>query len=356
MPPYLSARARGPSIAPTNSSASHLLLLLSLAALCCVVLVSTTVHAATVTSPAVVDHFGDTIPLTMYMRLKRQTQKSFLLPVAHAAMKLQLEKGEVEEDEEGNVMARDADDGDGTARAGRLPDNWNLRDLELPSFGATTGKHRNQIIRNLPPTYAPRFGISRVVMLMMNATLRAAGATLEGDASLQQSDSAVRFSVGRGLQKESTWLPVASRHKVARMLTELLGNRLEALRETDRDALDAAAHAEQQEEAAGTANHGDDSAVHYLSQVTFYFGYQTNEQHKLTSFAIDASYSTVQKPGIELRYIWSEHRPYTPNRALVVCSAVSLLVTMVMTMAVFHPSSRSMLLFSQRIVAVRAHE
>lgn len=308
-------------------------------------------------SPTLIDHIGDSIPLTMYMRLERQTQKTFLFNW-YAAGKgdAQLEEGEVAVNNEGNVVVEH-----GTKT--QLPDEWNVEELgnddELPALGATTGKHRNQIIRNLPPSFSPRFGINRAVRLMANATLRAAGAELQRDPALQQSALAVRFSVGRGLQKESTWLPLASRHRVVSLLSALLGHRLDELRV----AAPKMGAAEKAERAALEHEFEDVTAekravppVHYLSRVTFYFGYQTGEQHRLTSFSIDVRYSSVQRPGIDLHYIWDEHRPYNPNRALVLCSAASLLVTMMMVVVVFHPSSRSMLLFSQRIVAVREHE
>jgi hypothetical protein len=317
--------------------------------------------AATVTrNPTVVDHLGDTIPLTMYMRLQRQTQKSFLFDLGATAGEAELEEGVVVEDAEGNVVVNPEDNN--AARTTLLPDEWKLQqrqDLELPELGATTAKHKSQIVRNLPPAYGPRFGISRAVTLVANATLQAAGESLETDPARQQSDLAVRFSVGRGLQKESTWLPLATRHKVVNLLTELLAKRLDALREGGEAPLDAAARAEQvkvDKELEELRAKRDSPAVHYLSRVTFYFGYQTGEQQRLTSFAIDAHYSPVRRAGIELHYIWDEHRPYNPNRALVLCSAASLMVAMMMVVVVFHPSSRSMLLFSQRIVAVREHE
>ncbi|KPA78144.1 hypothetical protein ABB37_06322 [Leptomonas pyrrhocoris] len=344
---HLPMRARGLR-STSSSSLPPLLLVCGLAAAFFFVLVATTAHAATATrNPTVVSHFGDTIPLTMYLRLKRQTQRSFLFPDDPADAAINLDEGAVHEDVEGNVVVEDPAEGK-AAGANGLPDEWNIRDLELPALGATTGKHSSQIVRNLPPTYAPRFGINRAVTLVMKAPLSTAGKTLEDDPTLQQSDLAVRFSVGRGLQKESTWLPLASRHKVVSMLTELLVNRLQAPREAER--------AELEREFDEVTENAHGPAVHYLSRVTFYFGYQTGEQHKFTSFAIDASYSPVKKAGIDLHFIWSEHRPYNPNRALVLCTAASLLAAMMMVVVVFHPSSRSMLLFSQRIVAVRAHE
>lgn len=311
---------------------------------------------------AVVPHLGDIVPITLYMRLKRQTTSPFLFGGNDAAgAQLTVDEGDVVEDVEGNVV--DVVEEGETAGATTLPEELDLRELneQLASLIAGKGKHRSQLVRTMPPTYAPRFGINKAVTIMANATLRAAGASLEESTALQQSELAVRFSVGRGLQKESTWLPLASRHKFVSIITELLGNRLAYLGEgggvgRTADAAAQAEHAELEDAFAAAAEARDHPAVHYLTRVTFYFGYQTGEQQKVTSFAIDARYSPVQRPGIELHYVWDEHRPYNPNRALVLCSAAALLVAMIMTVVVFHPSSRSMLLFSQRIVAVRAHD
>ncbi|KAK7200167.1 hypothetical protein NESM_000067400 [Novymonas esmeraldas] len=297
-------------------------------------------------NPSVVPHLGDIVPLTLYMRVKRQVQHSFI-SIGAADAQLQVDEVAVE-DGDGN----DVDVAALAAKAQPLP-----KDLDLPSLGAARGKHPNQVDRVLPPSYCPRFGINRAVILKVNDTLRLAGEIMEADATLQQSDFAFRFSVGRGLQKESTWLPLAARKSFMNVLSATLAARLHA----EQAAQVADTAAERQRGTLGAEDVDPVVAqearrVQYLSRVTFFFGFRKGDLQKMTSFSITAQYSPEVKAGVEIQYVWNEHRAYNPNRAVTLCSAVVVLVSMITMLAVFHPSSRSMLLFSQRIVAARAHE
>ncbi|AYU78498.1 hypothetical protein LdCL_210008500 [Leishmania donovani] len=300
-------------------------------------------NGASARSPSVAPHIGDLVPLSMYIRTKRQIRHSF---ISVADQQLAVDEEAVVDDAAGNVEAA-------TAAEVLRP-----KDLDLPSLGATRGKHKNQVVRLLPPASSPRFGINKAVTIVANSTLRAAGQSLQEDTALQQSDLAFRFSVGRGLHKESTWLPLAARKKYTSQLSETLAGRLHEMQAAQ--AADAAAERQRDKEAAeamdNTAAAAAAQKVQYLSRVTFFFGYRKGDLQKMTSFSIAAQYSPEVKPGVELQFLWSEHRPYNPNRAVTLCSAVAVLVSMITVLAVFHPSSRSMLLFSQRIVAVRAHD
>lgn len=300
-------------------------------------------NGASVRSPSVAPHIGDLVPLTIYIRTKRQIRHSFISVVDQ----------QLAVDEEAVV-----NDAEGTVDAATAVEALRPKDLDLPSLGATRGKHTNQVVRLLSPASSPRFGINKAATIMANSTLRAAGQSLQEDKALQQSDLAFRFSVGRGLHKESTWLPLAARKKYTRKLSETLVGRLHEIQAAQ--AADAAAERQRDEEAAeamdNTAAAAAAQKVQYLSRVTFFFGYRKGNLQKMTSFSIAAQYSSEVKPDVELQFLWSEHRPYNPNRAVTLCSAVAVLVSMITVLAVFHPSSRSMLLFSQRIVAVRAHD
>ncbi|GET88266.1 hypothetical protein, conserved [Leishmania tarentolae] len=294
-------------------------------------------HSAATHGGSVVPHIGDFVPLTVYLRTERQIRRSF---ISVADQQLAVDEEAVVDNAEGNVEAD-------TAAEFLKP-----KDLDLPSLGATRGKHEKQLVYLLSPASSPRFGINKAATLMANFTLRAAGQSLQEDTTLQQSDWALRFSVGRGLHKESTWLPVAARQKYTSRLSETLAGRLHELQ-----AADAAAERHRDEEAGEAVdNAAAAQKVQYLSRITFFFGYHKGDLPKMTSFSIAALYSPEMKPGIELQFLWIESRPYNPNRAVTLCSAVAVLVSMITVLAVFHPSSRSMLLFSQRIVAVRAHD
>lgn len=301
-------------------------------------------------NPSVVAHLGEQVPLTLYIRLKRQIQYSFLGGAGTAAP-LAVEVEPVEVDADGDVV--ETVDGQSPAP---VREELPAGELKLPSLGAATGKHKNQLVRALPPTHCPRFGINKAVTLLSNQTLRIAGASLASDPTLQQSNIAFRFSVGRGLQKESTWLPLAARRRYTNLLSAMLAGWM--LDAHAAKAAEAAAERHRGEEGAAGEAAADAAAaqVQYLSRLTFYFGYQKGELQKMTSFSVNAQYSNEVKAGVELHYVWNEHRPYNPNRAVTLCSAVAVLVAMIAAVAVFHPSGRSMLLFSQRIVAVRAHD
>ncbi|CAJ1008281.1 hypothetical protein Q4I28_003594 [Leishmania naiffi] len=290
-------------------------------------------------NPSTVSHLGDIVPLTLYVRMKRQ--------IRHAFISIVDEQLEVEEEAV-------VDDAETTAQAVAAVEMQRLNDLDLPLLGGTRGKHKDQVVHLLPPVSSPRFGINKATRIMANDTLREAGRSLQEDITLQQSDLAFRFSVGRRLHKESTWLPLAARKKYTNLLDTVLARRLHVLQAAQ--AADAAAGLQRDKEVA--EDMGDTAAalqVQYLSRVIFYCGYRKDEL-KMTSFSVTAHYSPEVKPSVELRFIWSEHRAYNPNRAVTLCSAVAVLVSMIAVLAVFHPSSRSMLLFSQRIVAVRAHD
>ncbi|KAG5505670.1 hypothetical protein JKF63_05005 [Porcisia hertigi] len=291
-----------------------------------------TPKGASTTKPAVVPHLGDLVSLTMYMRLKRQIQYGFISVTGD-------HQREVEEE-------MNADDADAKI--------LQPKDLELPP----KGQHAHQVVRLLPPESSPRFGINKAVTVGANSTLRAAGQSLQEDKTLQQSDLALRFSVGSGLAKESTWLPLAARRKYMNALQIFLSGRMTEMQAGP--AADAEAERQRNKEVAedmdDKAAAAAEEEVQYLSRIIFFFGYRTGEVQKMTSFSMAVQYSPAVKPDIELQFLWSEDRPYNPNRAITLCSAVVVLVSMMTAMAVFHPSSKVMVLFTQRIVAMRSPE
>ncbi|KAG5479352.1 hypothetical protein LSCM1_04610 [Leishmania martiniquensis] len=296
-------------------------------------------NGAVARGPSVVPHLGDIVPLTIYVRMKRQIENAFI-----SVFDQQLAVDAVVNE---GVQEPDV--------AAAAVKELGLKDLYVPSLGAFRGTHESQLVRVLPPSSSPRFGISKVVTIVANGTLRAAGRSLEEDKTLQQSGLAFRFSVGKEWQKESTWLPLAARQKYISQLSALLTERWADMNAAQ--AADAAAERKRDEEAADDmGNTAAALTVQYLSRITFLFGYRKGDLQKMTSFSVKAYYSPEVKPGVELQFLWSEHRPYNPNRAVTLCSIVAVLASMITVLAVLHPSSRSALLFSQRIVSVRAHD
>ncbi|KAG5506030.1 hypothetical protein GH5_05711 [Leishmania sp. Ghana 2012 LV757] len=300
-------------------------------------------YDAVARSPSAVPHLGVVVPLTIYVRMKRQIEHAFISVVDP---QLAVDEEAVNNDVQGHH------------EAAATMEELRLKELDLPSLGATRGKHESQLVRVLPPSSSPRFGINKAVTIAANGTLRAAGRSLEEDTTLQQSDLAFRFSVGRELHKESTWLPLAARQRYTNELSVILAARLDKVHAAQ--AAEAAAERQRDEEAMEGMDHAAAAAeaqkVRYLSRVTFFFGYRKGDLQKMTSFSVKAHYSPDVKPSVDLHFIWSEHRPYNPNRAVTLCSAVAVFVSMITVLAVLRPSSRSTLLFSQRIVAVRAHD
>lgn len=284
--------------------------------------------------PNEVAHIGDVIPVTVYLRTKRQLRHTF---IGYEEWDTEVGVDEdVEEIENSNVEEFGSE-------------------LFIPSGG--TPRHPNQIMRTLPLAFCPRFGIQSSVKLQSSLALQTAGKILLSRPKEQQSDSAIRVSLGMGLRKESTWLPFVVRRKYMYTLYEQLETQL------DNVPLDDRARMQRQRDAEDVHNLGEnggtsasDVALRYLAYITLHIGYQTGDMQRITSFSVSAHYSELPKDEVQVSYVWDEHRAYNPHRAIAWCSAVAVVAALFTILILFHPSGRVMVLFTHKMVTIAEHE
>lgn len=253
-------------------------------------------------------NMGETLPLTLYLRLKRQSEGVF-----------------------GLFGGTEAPETDGGVEVDVTGQRFNAA---LPS-----GQHRNQVKRPLPPVYLPRFGINKLTRLDVPTWMKRAEKDMAGGPSVVESEIAVRFSVGGGLNKETTWLPLATRRSE-------LESRMMAMM-----------HPAAQQEMMKAAELGaPQSEIRYLDEIYFYYGYQTGEVNRLTSFKVECIYGVNKRDNMTLHYVWDEHRAYNPHRALTLCSAFALGVAMFLIASILNRHGKAAVQFNRKVVAVRQHE
>lgn len=310
---------------------------IAILALLCLVGVLPTAAASIDPSTARVWHIGDTLPLTFYIRLRRQTggMWSFLMG-----------GGTAEKDDNDRPVLfttqskTNGEVGDRVAwEEGRIP----LLD-EADHIGL---KHPAQTRRSIPPEYAPRIGINRVVSLPVKAWWDVVARQIDRESlagGFKESDLALRVSVGSGLTKETTWFPVAAVRK------QLADSPIFDFMTAHDKALLASLGIDHLEKSLTKEE------VVYLSELHFAFGVHVGAVVRLTSLHVECSY--VPSPGdvLQLRYTWAEHRPYNPHRGITLCCIVVILVATVMAVRVLSGTNHVAAAFARKAVVVRREE
>jgi hypothetical protein len=184
--------------------------------------------------------------------------------------------------------------------------SWDFGDIvPVTAFIRVNGKLLDQAGTPLPISNCPRFGSNRIVQLpALFATLFPDGhddihQASEDAGSRPAPNIAIRFEVGRGLNKNTKWITV-------------------------RQSANQSRKAPQQR-----------SELH-LTMIRFEFGYQMGVFNRLTSFKAFATHSDRPHESITLKFDWDEHRQFNPHRALSVVSFVCLALGITLMLRITH--------------------
>lgn len=330
-----------PSARPSRPHSPRVVALLAGVVLC-VALLSLPVSAQ-YGSP--VFNFGESIPLTVYVRLHRQSQ-SFLHHIMRGGGDVA-----VDEDAEVPVDAKTSTNEDFIDAMLAANTRGAAGVLAIEEGADTIGrKHAMQVQRLIPSQQAPRFAVDNTVVLPAKGLYDEAAAQMRRGSFPEESDLALRLSVGKGLRKETTWIPVATLSSRLRShLSELLSpdNRRE-LAELDDEAQDQDSPRPAREEA---------DPIYYLTSVSLNFGFQSGVVNRMTSMRYEFGYSRTKPQHLVLHYLWDEHRAYNPHMAITACSTASVVVALWMLFSIVGlRTGKAAKQFRKHTVVVRHHE
>lgn len=350
----MSARHRSRRSLLSTAPVAALALLLLIVLLC--LTDGPTFVAAQYLTPSFV--VGETIPVTAYIRVQRQT-KGILNFIGGGGA------DDAEDDDEANNGNTAGSEGtverEGIEEAMMAANAKGAAGvLGLPADADRTGtKHASQIARLIPQQQAPRFGVRKSASLPAKAIMLAAEKQLrqQKEAPQEESDLALRLSVGRGLNKETTWVPLVTRARqlytgpLAQLLAPEFLDEVAARMagSTDWERLLEA-------DAGATAALPGDH-LYYLKHITVLFGFKTGLHSRVTSVRFAYEYTLARPTALGLAYVWDEHRPYDPHRAIGLCCLVAVVLALVMmAQMVCNPNTRMVKQFRKRTVVVRPRD
>ncbi|CAD2220875.1 hypothetical protein, conserved [Angomonas deanei] len=217
---------------------------------------------------------------------------------------------------------------------GKAHYNANTENTEKP---VVFSKHVHQTKESLPSVVSAVFGVSRSVVYDLEATmLKAKNLTTATDLQKQsyQSEVAIRMGVGKGINRETTWLPLLVMRKPYSRLGVLLSRK----------------RAEQ--------NSAVEASLHQLAQIKFSFGFQNEgEYYAVTDCTVSYEYIPVGQSNnvntVKIVYDWNEHRPYNPHRALSVCTLLVLVWAMLVSGNIWSGRGKITKRFQRRQVTLR---
>lgn len=149
---------------------------------------------------------------------------------------------------------------------------WSQGDIVPVSVWIRINKTNPNVATPIPNDFCPRFALNKIVQVPSI------------DYGSTESDVALKFEIGRGINRGTKWLALKQLPSPTNGLT----------------------------------------AQKHLTMVVFKFGFQVGAFGRFTSFKALASYSDKPHETITLKYEWDEHRSYNPHVALTVVSVVSV--------------------------------